>query len=75
MTRRGAGFARSVGQDALVVGWTPSAGQLMGDPAIAIPAPLQHHRLNVFRQLLILIDSLTAQLVDVPRPAHIVQGT
>ena len=75
ITRRGTGFARPVGQDAFVVGWTPSAGEFMGDPAVAISAPLQHDSLDVFDQLLILIDTLTAQLVNIPGPAHIVQDT
>ena len=47
----------------------------MGDPAVAIPHPFQHHRLDVFGQLLILINSLTAQLMDVPGPTDTVQFT
>ncbi|WP_237725088.1 hypothetical protein [Deinococcus alpinitundrae] len=58
-----------------MVRWTSSAGEFMGHPAITVPAPLQHHRLNVFGQWLIAVQHIPAQPVDIPGPAHVVQGT
>ena len=56
-----------------MVGWTSSSGELMGYPTVAIPPLLQHDSRDVFGQLLVLIDSLTAQRVNRPGPADIVQ--
>ena len=55
--------------------WTPSACEFVGDSAVAISSPFQHHRFDVFGQLSIRIDSLSAQLMDVPGPTDIVQLT